>query len=62
MTFKQLSSRYLEPISEVIMIVGILALVQPWNMFLHVYGVTITLAGFVGFVVFSHIKPSPGEE
>ena len=51
----------MEPISQSIMIVGILALVQPWNMFLHSYGATVTLIGFAGFVIFSHIKPGPEE-
>ncbi|MGH6926649.1 MAG: hypothetical protein ACRED5_23220 [Propylenella sp.] len=62
MSFKQLSAKFLEPLSMWTMIVGIVALCQPWNLFLHRYGVTIILVGLVGFIVFSHIKPGPAEE
>jgi len=44
------------------MIFGIVALCQPWSQFLHSYGVTITLAGLIGFSVFSKIKPLPEDE
>lgn len=59
MSFKEISARYLEPASQWIMVAGIIALVQPWILNLHQYGVTITLIGLVGFIVFSHIKPDP---
>ena len=62
LSFKQMSARYFEPISQWTMIGGIVALVQPWDLFLHRYGITIILVGLVGFLVFSHIKPGPGEE
>lgn len=62
MTFKQISARYIEPASQWIMIIGIICLMQPWNLFLHRYGVTIILVGLVGFIIFSHIKPSPEDE
>jgi hypothetical protein len=62
MGFKHISARYLEPASEWVMALGIVALVQPWSLFLHRYGVTITLIGLVGFIVFSHIKPASWEE
>jgi hypothetical protein len=39
------------------MIFGIVALCQPWSHGLHAWGVTITLAGLIGFSVFSKIKP-----
>ena len=61
MSFKQLSARYLEPLSQWLMIVGIVALCQPWNELLHRYGVTIILVGLVGFSIFSKIKPGPVE-
>jgi uncharacterized membrane protein YraQ (UPF0718 family) len=57
-----ISARYLEPLSMWTMIVGIVALLQPWNLFLHRYGVTIILVGLIGFLIFSHIKPEPREE
>ena len=62
MTFRELSSRVLEPASMFLMIFGIVALCQPWIEVLHRYGVTITLIGLVGFSVFSKIRPLPKEE
>ena len=55
--FREISQRYLEPASQWAMGVGIVSLCQPWSAFLHSYGVTIALAGLVGFNVFSKIKP-----
>jgi hypothetical protein len=57
-----LGPRRWETISQWVMVAGIVALLQPWNLFLHRYGVTIILIGLVGFIVFSHIKSRPGEE
>ena len=62
MSFKQISASYLEPLSQWAMIAGIVCLVQPWSLWLHRYGVTITLVGLAGFIIFSHIKPNPDEE
>ncbi len=62
MNFRELSARVLEPLSMYTMIVGIVALCQPWIEVFHRYGVTITLAGLIGFSVFSHIKPLPKED
>jgi len=62
MTFKHLSANVLEPICQTLMIVGIVALCQPWVEVLHRYGVTIILVGLVGFSIFSKIKPDPSEE
>ena len=61
MNFRELSSRVLEPFSMYTMVFGIVALCQPWIEVLHRYGVTITLAGLIGFSVFSKIKPLPKE-
>jgi type IV secretory pathway VirB2 component (pilin) len=61
MNFRKLSSRVLEPTSMFLMILGIVALCQPWIEVLHRYGVTITLVGLIGFSVFSKIKPMPKE-
>jgi hypothetical protein len=44
------------------MVLGIIALCQPWIEPLHRYGVTIILVGLVGFLVFSHVSPPPKEE
>jgi len=62
MSFRQLCSRVLEPVAMYTMIAGIVALCQPWSMLLHRYGVTITLVGLVGFIVFSHVPAASEEE
>jgi hypothetical protein len=62
MTFKRLSANVLEPLSQTLMIVGIIALCQPWVEWLHRYGVTIILIGLVGFLIFSKVKPEAAEE
>jgi hypothetical protein len=36
--------------AEIVMVFGIIALCQPWNLFLHRYGVTIILVGLVTFL------------
>ncbi len=62
MGFKQLSSRVLEPLCQWVMVLGIIALCQPWVEVLHRYGVTIILIGLIGFSIFSKIKPAPAKE
>ncbi len=62
MTFRRLNARLLEPGSQWLMILGIVALCQPWVEPLHRYGVTVILIGLVGFLVFSHVPPPPKEE
>ena len=62
MSFKQFSHRVLEPLSQWIMILGIVALCQPWSHLLHRYSVTIILVGLVGFSIFSKIRPTPAAE
>jgi hypothetical protein len=57
-----MSARYFEPIAQGVMILGIVALCQPWIEILHRYGVTIILLGLVCFMVFSKIKPGPEED
>ena len=61
MAFRRLCSQVLEPLAMYTMIAGIVALCQPWSLLLHRYGVTITLLGLIGFLVFSHV-PAPREE
>ena len=55
MTFRALNQKYLEPGSQYLMIFGIIALCQPWNLFLHRYGLTMTLVGLVAFMVTTKI-------
>jgi len=62
MSFREISAKYLEPFSMFLMILGIVALCQPWIEVLHRYGVTIILVGLVGFSVFSKIRPLPKED
>jgi hypothetical protein len=59
MTFRALNQRFLEPGSQFLMIFGIIALCQPWNFFLHRYGLTMTLVGLIAFMVTTKI---PREE
>ena len=59
MSFRQINQKYLEPAAQTVMILGIIALCQPWNEFLHMYGVTIAIIGLVGFLITIHI---PREE
>ncbi len=58
----RMNPRLFETIAQWVMVAGIVALLQPWSLFLHRYGVTIILVGLVGFIVFSHMKSRPGEE
>lgn len=45
-----MSSAKLQRIAEIVMVLGIVALCQPWNLFLHRYGVTIILIGLLTFM------------
>jgi len=62
MTFRAISATYLEPGFMWLMVLGIVALCQPWIEVLHAYGVTVTLIGLIGFSIFSKIKPRPDDE
>ncbi|PKA41542.1 hypothetical protein [Rhizobium sullae] len=55
MTFRALNQKYIEPGSQYLMIFGIIALCQPWNLFLHRYGMTMTLVGLIAFMVTTKI-------
>ena len=55
MSIRAINQKYLEPGSQILMILGIIALCQPWNMFLHRYGLTLTLIGLVGFMITTKI-------
>ncbi len=45
-----ISSAKLQRIAEIVMVLGIVALCQPWNLFLHRYGVAIILIGLLTFM------------
>ena len=59
MSFRLVNQKYLEPGSQILMVLGIVALCQPWSLLLHTYGVTIILIGLIGFNITSKI---PREE
>ena len=60
MNFRQLNQKYLAPGSQSLMIFGIIALCQPWNFFLHRYGVTMIIIGLIAFMITSKIAPDDG--
>jgi hypothetical protein len=62
MTFREMNSKYYEPIAQTLMILGLVFLCQPWVEVLHRYGLTITIVGLVAFMVTSHIPPEPAVE
>jgi hypothetical protein len=43
-------SSTLQRTAEIVMVAGIVALCQPWNLFLHRYGVTIIIVGLLTFM------------
>ena len=57
MTFRAVNKKYVEPVAQWTMVVGIVALCQPWVAWLHAWSVTICLVGFVMFLVSIHIPP-----
>ena len=59
MSFRAFNHRWLHPATQTLMIFGIIALCQPWNLFLHRYGVTLILIGLVGFMITGKISPPP---
>ena len=62
MSFRAINERFLEPAAQYLMILGIVALCQPWNMLLHRYGLTITLIGLVGFMITTKIPREEKDE
>jgi len=57
MTFREMNQKYLAPGAQSLMIFGIVALCQPWNLFLHRYGLTMIIIGLISFMVTSKIAP-----
>ncbi|AZO18616.1 MULTISPECIES: hypothetical protein [Mesorhizobium] len=62
MSFRAVNEKYLLPASQILMVLGIVALCQPWSLNLHSYGVTIILIGLIGFNITSKIAPEQSEE
>ncbi len=59
MSFRELNQRWLIPLAQTVMILGIVALCQPWVEVLHRYGLTIIIVGLVSFMITTKI-PAPG--
>ena len=57
MNLRVFNQRFLEPGSMWLMILGIVALCQPWIAILHQWSVAMMLVGLVGFNVAVHIPP-----
>lgn len=62
MSFRSVNQRFLAPAAQSLMIFGIISLCQPWSLFLHQYGVTLTLIGLITFMITSKIAPDPEPE
>ncbi len=62
MSFRSVNQRYLAPAAQSLMIFGIISLCQPWSLFLHKYGVTLTLVGLITFMITSKIAPDAEAE
>jgi hypothetical protein len=60
--FRKISKKIIEPLTMVLIIIGIVALCQPWVLILHRKGFLITGAGLALYIFFSHIKPLDEEE
>ena len=52
-------ARPLESASMALMLLGIVALCQPWVEVLHRYSILLIIIGLVAFNVFSRIQPAP---
>jgi type IV secretory pathway VirB2 component (pilin) len=61
MNIRVFNQRFLEPGSMLLMVLGIVALCQPWIVGLHQWSVTMMLVGLIGFNVAVHI-PAPEQE
>jgi hypothetical protein len=52
-------ARQLESASMALMMLGIVALCQPWVEVLHRYSILLIILGLLAFNVFSRIEPAP---
>ncbi len=55
--FRKLSKKIFEPLSIGLIVLGIVALCQPWILYLHRKGFLITGVGLALYIFFSHVKP-----
>jgi hypothetical protein len=59
--YRRFIGKYVVPLAMLLMILGFVCLCQPWNEFLHVYSVAITLLGLIPFTIFARLAPQPGK-
>jgi len=57
MNLRVFNQRFLEPGAQLLMILGIIFLCQPWVAFLHEWSVLVMLIGLISFNVAVHIPP-----
>ncbi len=62
MNFRELNQRWLIPVAQTVMILGIVALCQPWVEVLHRYGMTIIIVGLVSFMITTKVPPPEAKE
>lgn len=62
MSFRAFNRKYIEPGAQWLMVFGMVALCQPWSLFLHRYGLTMILVGLVAFMVAGKIPPEEEPE
>ena len=48
----------LQRTAEIVMVLGIIALCQPWSLFLHQYGLIIIIVGLVTFMFTGWFGPN----
>ena len=48
--------------AEIVMVLGIIALCQPWNLFLHRYGLSIIIVGLVTFMLTGWFGPKKSSQ
>jgi hypothetical protein len=51
----------LQRTAEIVMVLGIIALCQPWSLFLHRYGLTVIIIGLLTFMFTGWFGPKEGE-
>ena len=50
----------LQRTAEIVMVLGIIALCQPWSLFLHRYGLTVIIIGLLTFMFTGWFGPKEG--
>ena len=53
---------WVQTAAEIVMVLGIVALCQPWSAFLHRYGLTIIILGLVTFMITGWVGSEPNPQ